>query len=395
MSKFAVASGLGAGLAFAFQGMFAFALFRLYSATEVGTFTATSQIAFFWMTMALAQAPLHWLVNASQHRTVRRALIQAVIRFIFLTPLVVTVLLLLDTGNYAATVVWALLLGSGQIGWQMAQSAVIHSGTPYAILICRIAPPSTALLGATLCSMYVAPSAEALLVSAGMGYWIGAMFVTPYIHQPGGGPHDTTQPSQRDDRSIRLRFWHTFWDASSMLILFLVWKKCYGAADTGYLGAGMRLVGFAPSIVYATWTHILLGRHQSRPTLKPMTIAALGIALVMVLGICGDAVIRWGWINPTWVGMQNYLAPIMLWQSAACLLAAFGHMPFRASNATQFSQFAILLNIGIIAMTVAPVALGLQWTSVVHLWLVTVVATLSIAAISWQTYRTWLKAGSP
>jgi hypothetical protein len=45
-------------LAFATQVAFALLMLRWFTPQEVGEFSVISQIGFFWMTLALAQAPL-------------------------------------------------------------------------------------------------------------------------------------------------------------------------------------------------------------------------------------------------------------------------------------------------------------------------------------------------
>ncbi len=50
-------------LSFGTQVVFALLMLRWFTPQEVGEFSVISQIAFFWMTLALAQAPLSLLVN--------------------------------------------------------------------------------------------------------------------------------------------------------------------------------------------------------------------------------------------------------------------------------------------------------------------------------------------
>ncbi len=50
-------------LSFGTQVVFALLMLRWFTPQEVGEFSVISQIAFFWMTLALAQAPFSLLVN--------------------------------------------------------------------------------------------------------------------------------------------------------------------------------------------------------------------------------------------------------------------------------------------------------------------------------------------
>ena len=50
-------AAIGSLVSLAAQGFLALVLFRLFSPEEVGVFSATSQLAFFWASLALA----HWV----------------------------------------------------------------------------------------------------------------------------------------------------------------------------------------------------------------------------------------------------------------------------------------------------------------------------------------------
>jgi len=62
---------LASMVAFATQVAFALLMLRLFTPQEVGEFSVISQVGFFWMTLALAQAPLGLLAN--QHLPARIA----------------------------------------------------------------------------------------------------------------------------------------------------------------------------------------------------------------------------------------------------------------------------------------------------------------------------------
>ena len=64
-------AALGSLVSLAAQGFLALVLFQLFSPEEVGVFSATSQLAFFWASLALAQSPLSLL--AERHQEPRAA----------------------------------------------------------------------------------------------------------------------------------------------------------------------------------------------------------------------------------------------------------------------------------------------------------------------------------
>ena len=76
-------------LSFVTQVVFALLMLRWFSPQEVGEFSVISQIAFFWMTLALAQAPLSLLVNHDHtaHPEARRHWLSSMWRWILLAPL--------------------------------------------------------------------------------------------------------------------------------------------------------------------------------------------------------------------------------------------------------------------------------------------------------------------
>ena len=388
-AKLSVSAGLGVGIAFALQGLFAIALLRFFPAQEVGVFSAVSQIAFFWMTLALAQAPLHWMVNASgaSGHSLRQAVIEAAQRFLLIFPVIALALVFLDRSSYWETLLWALILGAGQIGWQWAQSALLRYGTAQHVFLNRIVPPLSALLGSSASAAMLHKSSRlALLLAAAGGYWVGALWLVPSLLKADSVAVPEVARPQEDDRSVALRFWHTFMDALPMLVLLLVWKASYGDADTGYLGVCLRLLGFAPTLVYTAWAQVQLARGRSAAA-QPIHVALTGMLLVLALGWGSDAMARWGWIHGSWTALRSYLVPIMLWQAAACVLAATSHMPFHSSTASHFSRLAIAFNVVLTCLILLPWTVGAHWSAELHLWIIAVYAALALCGMGAINYR--------
>jgi len=82
-------AALGSLVSLAAQGFLALVLFKLFSPEAVGVFSVTSQIAFFWASLALAQSPLSLLANRHQEprAAARQAWRQSVWRMLWLAPL--------------------------------------------------------------------------------------------------------------------------------------------------------------------------------------------------------------------------------------------------------------------------------------------------------------------
>ena len=98
-------------VAFATQVVFALLMLRLFTPEEVGEFSVLSQIGFFWMTLALAQAPLSLLANAHlpAELAARHAWRASVTRGIWLLPLVALALAFSKLNSWPA-LLWVLLL---------------------------------------------------------------------------------------------------------------------------------------------------------------------------------------------------------------------------------------------------------------------------------------------
>ncbi len=76
-------------LSFGTQVVFALLMLRWFTPQEVGEFSVISQIAFFWMTLALAQAPLSLLVNHKHaaHQEARSHWLSSMWRWLMLGPI--------------------------------------------------------------------------------------------------------------------------------------------------------------------------------------------------------------------------------------------------------------------------------------------------------------------
>ena len=364
-------------VAFATQVVFALLMLRLFTPQEVGEFSLLSQIGFFWMTLALAQAPLSLLANAQMppNAALRSAWRASLLRGLWLLPAAALAVWLSDLNTWPA-LGWVLLLALCQMGWTLAQSFMLRAGAPWQQAAVRVLPPVTAALAA-LCGAWMNWSGPTLVVSAALGYGLGAMWLLPAWQEQKNiqGNAQTNAPSidpsndqantsadklpanhtQSDPRSVQLRIAHTLSDALLATLVVVVWQRLYGAQDTGWMTALLRVLGFVPALVHMAWAQVVLAhgswtpdpRHNRHNPASANTTAgalALGaIATVASLSLVCALALEWAWLDARWAGVWAYLLPVACWQAAACASAAFSHRPFQTQSAARYSWACMAL----------------------------------------------------
>ena len=119
---------LASALAFGAQVLFALLMLKAFSPQAVGEFSVVSQIAFFWMTLSLAQTPLSLLANAhiEAHSALHQAWRESCRRALYLLPVAAVAL------GLSGLAIWPLLLVAGalalcQMAWGLAQSIVLRT----------------------------------------------------------------------------------------------------------------------------------------------------------------------------------------------------------------------------------------------------------------------------
>ena len=340
--------------AFGTQVVFALLMLRLFSPQAVGEFSLLSQIGFFWMTLALAQAPLSLLANAGvpAHQALRGAWRSSLQRGMWLLPMAALAVWLSGLATLSA-LVWVLLLAVTQMAWTLAQSFTLRAGTRAQQAAVRVLPPLTAALAA-LCGAWLDASGPTLVMSAVLGYAVGAVWLLPaWWPMQVVAPRDAFTPSGEwqpasDPRSTRLRFAHTLADALLATSVVVVWQRLYGAQDTGWLTALLRVLGFVPALVHMAWAQVVLAQGEphasAHPTSRTAWLLGLGAAacVAALSWVCALA-LDWGWLDARWSGVLAYVLPVALWQAGACVLAAFSHRPFQTQAAVRYSWACLAL----------------------------------------------------
>ena len=113
------------------QALLGLALVRFFSPEAAGRFAVVAQIAFFWITLALAQAPLQFLADAQRPATeaLRAVLRPSLARWLALAPLVSVGVWWAAPPDALQALAWAALLALLQMLWYLAQPwALLHQG---------------------------------------------------------------------------------------------------------------------------------------------------------------------------------------------------------------------------------------------------------------------------
>ena len=352
---------LASMIAFATQVAFALLMLRLFTPQEVGEFSVISQIGFFWMTLALAQAPLGMLANQHlpAHLAAQHAWHASALRGLGLLPVAALAVWFSQLSLWPA-LLWALLLAFCQMGWMLAQSFTLRMGSAWQQAAVRVLPPGTAAVAASTAALVGASldwGGPTLVVSALLGYAAGAAWLVPALRARDALASKAAPiaTQQSDPRSATLRMAHTLVDALLATAIIVVWQRLYGAEETGWMSALLRVLGFVPAVVHMAWAQVALAKgHQNT---NPWWLGLGAFACVIVVGLSCALALNQEWLDARWSGVWPYIAPLVLWQGSACLSAAFSHRPFQTQSANAYSWACMALGLLQAAVLLAPMVL--------------------------------------
>jgi hypothetical protein len=385
-------------VAFATQVAFALLMLRLFTPQEVGEFSVIRQIGFFWMTLALAQAPLGMLANQHlpAHIAAQQAWRASALRGLGLLPIAALAVWFSQLSIWPA-LLWALLLAFCQMGWMLAQSFTLRVGSAWQQAAVRVLPPVTAAataLTAALVGASAGWSGPTLVLSALLGYVVGAAWLVPALRlrdvniDKASSPAATSTPEtapatnthQADPRSAKLRMAHTLVDALLATAIIVVWQRLYGAEETGWMGALLRVLGFLPAVVHMAWAQVALAHgHQNK---NPWWLGLGAFACVIVLGLSCAVALYQEWLDPRWSGVWPYIAPLALWQGSACLSAVFGHRPFQTQSASTYSWACMALGLLQAVVLLAPMGLVQPIDAAQHMAAFALVSSLGLLGLT-------------
>ena len=396
---------LASVVAFATQVAFALLMLRLFTPQEVGEFSVISQIGFFWMTLALAQSNLSLLAN--QHvpapLAARQAWRASALRGLCLLPAAALAVWFSQLSLWPA-LLWALLLAFCQMGWMLAQSFTLRAGSAWQQAAVRVLPPATAAACALTAALLGASfnwNGPVLLLAALLGYAVGAAWLVPAFRARGEQRLEAsrmneppTTPQQSDPRSAWLRMAHTLVDALLATAIIVVWQRLYGAEETGWMSALLRVLGFVPAVVHMAWAQVALtkvahAKSQQLKWAKPWLIGMGAFVCVIGLGFSCAVALHLEWLEPKWQGLWNYIAPLVLWQGSACISAAFSYLPFQTRTAERYSFACIALALLQGAVLIAPLSFDLLIGPQLHLIGFALVSSMGLVGLT-----TWLNTSA-
>lgn len=381
---------LASVLSFGTQVVFALLMLRWFTPQEVGEFSVISQVAFFWMTLALAQAPLSLLVNHNHaaHIEARQHWLSSMRRWCALAPLA-WLALWVSQLQVLPALWWVVLIAVCQLSWGLAQSFVLRKDNTRQQLYVRVVPPVCSVLVAWVGAQFTALmqwQAPTLLLAALLGYFVGSLWLVPAWFNAADKPTTIalkeSAPRQAEDRSTFLRLTHTFLDVLLATAVIIVWQRLYGAQETGWLSALLRVFGFVPAVIHMAWAQVKLSQPSQNATMSSLSVGLFGCLSLVGIGFGALFALHMQWLNAQWQGIANYLWPLVLWQGSACLSGSLSHRPFQMGAAHQYSMLCIGIAMLQIVLIFSPGVFILDVSPQQHLLVFTLVSSMCLLALS-------------
>ena len=372
---------------FFLQMALALLIVHYFSPVEVGTLIVISQIGFLLASLSLAQAPLRILANQSNSlfKDTKQALIASIKHFFMLSPIAVVVVLVSDL-SFVNSLLWVLALAFSLMTWLLAQSISLRLEGSFVKVGVRVLPQFVSLSFVVL-SILLKLDGTSLLFAALLGYAVGAAWILPVFlvvrnRQIGNvtSQLDTNliashTSKSSDNRSTFLRMAHAMTDTVLATATLVVWQRLYGAQETGWMAAPLRVIGFVPALVHMAWAQVLLAKphHLGEKSL----LVGLGGLICIVLMCSGIAVIlNLGLLSEQWMGVLPYLLCLTLWHGSACLVAAHSHLPFQAHKGKNYSILCIGVATTQILILISPILLKIETSPTLHFTYFAVLSSL-------------------
>jgi uncharacterized membrane protein YqaE (UPF0057 family) len=182
---------------------------------------------------------------------------------------------------------------------------------------------------------------------------------------------------------------HTLVDALLATAIIVVWQRLYGAEETGWMSALLRVLGFVPAVVHMAWAQVALAQGTNAlqaENVKSWRLAVGGFVCVATIGLASAVAIDLEWLEPKWRGMASYIGPLVFWQGSACLSAAFSHRPFHAHSAQKYSWICMVLALLQSSVLLGPFYFDLDVDAGQHITIVALFSGLGLLGLTrWIT----------
>jgi uncharacterized membrane protein YqaE (UPF0057 family) len=233
-------------------------------------------------------------------------------------------------------------------------------------------------------------------LAALLGYFVGSLWLVSawfnaVEHQTTTAANETslsepatpgTPHQQADNRSTFLRLTHTFFDVLLATSVIIVWQRLYGAQETGWLSALLRVLGFVPAVIHMAWAQVKLSRSSQQANDSSLSIGLLGFLSLVSIGLASLFALHMQWLDAQWQGIASYLWPLVLWQGSACLSASASHRPFQMGAARQYSAFCIGIALLQIVLVFSPGVFNLGLSPQQHLLVFTLISSVCLLALA-------------
>jgi uncharacterized membrane protein YqaE (UPF0057 family) len=175
---------------------------------------------------------------------------------------------------------------------------------------------------------------------------------------------------------------HTVVDALLATAIVLVWQRLYGAQETGWMTALLRVLGFLPAVVHMAWAQVMLAKPQDASRASPWWLGLAAFVCVILLGFACATALYAQWLDAHWNGVWAYIAPLVLWQGCACLSAAFSHRPFQTQSAVTYSWVCMGLALAQGLVLLAPLVFSMPISAAEHVSSFALVSSLGLLGLT-------------
>ena len=130
------------------------------------------------------------------------------------------------------------------------------------------------------------------------------------------------------------------------------------------------------------WAQVKLSQPTQQTSKGSLSVGLFGCLSLLGFGLAGLFALHMQWLDAKWQGITNYLWPLVLWQSSACLTASVSHRPFQMGAARQYSALCIGIALLQIVLVFSSGVFNLGLSPQQHLLLFTLISSICLLALA-------------